>query len=138
MSINNFSNLDTPQIEGLLTDGYKLVIFRSGKLIFARILITRNDSLLALATGESISVALKRLDSYLGNSFSMPSLYSDSISKLDTIIFKSSATITITSDENKFTSMLTSYDYHLLAIENGTSIKDSLFSLECTAVKYGL
>ena len=70
----------------------------------------------------------------------MPKLYTESISKLDSVILNSGATISISSyvTYNRFTCTLTSSDVHVLAIGNGNSLAEALNNLEDMANIYGL
>lgn len=139
MSINNFDNLQCPQLESLLCYyDYTIELFRLGAHICLG--VHHEGDLIARATGESIATALKRANSYIGSKFSMPKLYTESISKLDSVILNSGATISISSyvTYNRFTCTLTSSDVHVLAIGNGNSLAEALNNLEDMANIYGL
>ena len=133
---NHFENLKVSQIEALLQEACNLTIFRQGKLVFVRLL--HRNGLVAQATGENISVALKRVNSYIGNTFTMPDLHAEPASKLDSIILKEDASLTIIAYKSIFSGKITSYDEHLLAIRNGASIGETLSALESAAIEYGL
>ena len=139
MSINSFSNLKCSQLEALLCyDDYTIDLFRLGSHIFLG--LHHEGELIARATGESIATALKRANSYIGSKFSMPKLYTESISKLDSVILNSGATISISSyvTYNRFTCTLTSSDVYLHDIRNGKSFAEALNNLEDIANIYGL
>lgn len=133
---NHFENLKVSQIEALLQEACNLTIFRQGKLVFVRLL--HRNGLVAQATGENISVALKRVNSYIGNTFTMPDLHAEPASKLDSIILKEDASLTIIAYKSIFIGKITSYDEYLLAIRNGNSIGDTLSELESASIQYGL
>lgn len=135
-TINHFETLDIPKIESILRESSKVIIFRLNTLIFVRVL--HNNQLLATATGESISTALKRVDSYMGSNFTMPELYTESLSKLDTILLDTYSTITVESVNNIFSAKITSRDEYLLAERTSNSIGNALQSLEQAAIEYGL
>ena len=133
---NHFENLKVSQIEALLQEACNLTIFRQGKLVFVRLL--HRNGLVAQATGENISTALKRMNSYIGNTFTMPDLYAEPASKLDSLILKKNAALTIIAHRSFFSGKITSYDENLLAIRNGASIGETLSALESAANEYGL
>lgn len=133
---NHFENLKVSQIEALLQTSCSLTIFRQGKLVFVRLL--HRNGLVAQATGENISTALKRMNSYIGNTFTMPDLYAEPASKLDSLILKKNAALTIIAHKSFFSGKITSYDEYLLAIRNGNSIGETLSALESAAIEYGL
>ena len=133
---NHFENLKVSQIEALLQEACNLTIFRQGKLVFVRLL--HRNGLVAQATGENISTALKRINSYIGNTFTMPDLYAEPASKLDSLILKKNAALTIIAHRSFFSGKITSYDEYLLAIRNGASIGETLSALESAAIEYGL
>lgn len=133
---NYFKKLKVSQIEALLQEACNLTVFRQGELVFVRLL--HRNGLVAQATGENISVALKRINSYIGNTFTMPDLHAEPASKLDSLILKKDASLTIIAYKNIFSGKITSYDEHLLAIRNGNSIGDTLSELESASIQYGL
>lgn len=133
---NHFENLKVSQIEALLQASCSLTVFRQGKLVFVRLL--HRNGLVAQATGENISTALKRMNSYIGNTFTMPDLYAEPASKLDSLILKKNAALTIIAHRSFFSGKITSYDEYLLAIRNGASIGETLSALESAAIEYGL
>ena len=133
---NHFEELKVSQLEELLQEACNLTIFRRGELVFVRLL--HKNGLVAQATGENISVALKRVNSYIGNTFTMPNLHAEPSSKLDSLILKKDASLTIIAYKGVFSGKLTSYDEYLLAIRNGNSIGDTLSALESASIKYGL
>ena len=139
MSINSFDNLQCPQLEALLCyDDYTIDLFRLGSHIFLG--LHHEGELIARATGESIATALKRANSYLGSKFSMPKLYTESNSKLDSVILNGGATISISAyvTYTRFTCTLSSSDEHVLAIGNGSSLAETLNNLEDMSNIYGL
>ena len=133
---NHFENLKVSQIEALLQASCSLTVFRQGKLIFVRLL--HRNGLVAQATGENISTALRWMNSYIGNTFTMPDLYAEPASKLDSLILKKNAALTIIAHRSFFSGKITSYDEYLLAIRNGNSIGETLSALESAAIEYGL
>lgn len=133
---NHFENLKVSQIEALLQASCSLTVFRQGKLIFVRLL--HRNGLVAQATGENISTALRRMNSYIGNTFTMPDLYAEPASKLDSLILEQNASLTLIAYKGIFSGKITSYDEYLLAIRNGASIGETLSALESAANEYGL
>lgn len=138
MSIKPFENLACSQLEALIKDGYIINLFRMGTLIFLNV-HDHHNGLLLRAVGESIATAFKRAESYVGhNTFSMPELYTDHLSKLDSLILDYNASIILESFGNSFRGKISSHDEYVLIFGKGDNITSVLQSLEVTAIQYGL
>lgn len=135
MSIRSFENLDCSQLENLIRDGYKVDLFQMGTHIFLS--IHHQTDLFARAVGESILTVLQRAESYVDSNFSMPELYNEHASKLDSLILNGSQ-ISLESIGVKFRGKIISDDEYLLTISVGNSISQTLQFLEESAIQYGL
>ena len=135
MSIRSFENLYCSQLENLIRDGYKVDLFQMETHIFLS--IHHQTDLFARAVGESILTVLQRAESYVDSNFSMPELYNEHTSKLDSLILNGSQ-ISLECMGVKFRGKIISDDEYLLTISVGNSISQTLQFLEESAIQYGL